>query len=324
MSQKRLEWRVGLFVFACLLLLALLLLNFSKGLTYFKPTYTLRLKTTNVGGIKREATVLMAGVQVGNVIDAQLAPDGKSVTILLKILDRYRIHGDAVFTIDAMGFLGDQYIAIIPGRNEAPLLTNNAEVECREPFNLQEVARSAAGFIQRIDETAKKLNDALTRVDRYVLNEETLTNLSVAISNFRQVSERALTTVDVLDRLVQSNAPPVNTTVSNLFLFSQQLSGVAGDLQHLLTTNKTDFTAAVNNIESSSVLLKSLLMDLQSGKGLAGSLLKDKQLEVGIFQLVSNLTVLSSNLNRHGLLWRPKKTEPRPPSPLYPGRDPWR
>jgi phospholipid/cholesterol/gamma-HCH transport system substrate-binding protein len=324
MSQKRLEWRVGLFVFACLLLLALLLLNFSKGLTYFKPIYTLRLKTTNVGGIKREATVLMAGVQVGNVIDAQLAPDGKSVTILLKILDRYRIHGDAVFTIDAMGFLGDQYIAIIPGRNEAPLLTNNAEVECREPFNLQEVARSAAGFIQRIDETAKKLNDALTRVDRYVLNEETLTNLSVAIGNFRQVSERALMTVDVLDRLVQSNAPPVNTTVSNLFLFSQQLNGVAGDLQHLLITNKTDFTAAVNNIESSSVLLKSLLMDLQSGKGLAGRLLKDKQLEDGIFQLVSNLTVLSSNLNRHGLLWKPGKPEPRPPSSLYPGRDPRR
>jgi len=43
-----------------------------------------------------------------------------------------------------------------------------------------------------------------------------------------------------------------------------------------------------------------------------------------VSQLVSNLTVLSSNLNRHGLLWRPKKTEPRPPSPLYPGRDPWR
>jgi phospholipid/cholesterol/gamma-HCH transport system substrate-binding protein len=324
MSQKRLEWKVGLFVFACLLLLALLLLNFSKGLTYFKPTYTLRLKTTNVGGIKREAAVLMAGVQIGNVIDAQLAPDGKSVTILLKILDRYHVHGDAIFTIDSMGFLGDQYIAIIPGRNEAPVLTNNAEVVGREPFNLQEVARSAMGFIQRIDETARKLNDALTRVDRYVLNEETLTNLSLTIDNFRYVSERALTTMGVLDQLAQSNASPVNTTVSNLFLFSQQLNGVAGDLQHLLRTNEVDFTTAVKNIESSSVILKSLLMELQTGKGLAGSLLKDERLEVGFSQLISNLTVLSSNLNRHGLLWKPGKFESRPPSPLYPGRDPRR
>lgn len=324
MSRKRLEWKVGLFVFACLVLFALLLLNFSKGLTYFKPTYTLRLKTTNVGGIKREAAVLMAGVQVGNVIDAQLAPDGKSVTVLLRILDRYRIHGDAVFAIDSMGFLGDQYIAIIPGRNEAPVLADNAEVICREPFNLQEVARSAVGFIQRIDETAKKLNESLARVDRHVLNEETLTNLSVTIGNFRQVSERALTTVDVLDRLAQSNGPPVSTTVSNLFLFSERLNSAAGDLQLLLSTNRTDLTTAVKNIESSSVLMKSLLMELQAGKGLAGSLLKDQQLEIGFSQLISNLTVLSSNLTRHGLLWKPGKKESRPPSPLYPGRDPRR
>jgi len=275
MSKKRLEWKVGLFVFACLLLLALLLLNFSKGLTYFKPTYTLRLKTTNVGGIKREASVLMAGVQVGNVTDAQLASDGKSVTVFLKILDRYRIHGDAVFTIDSMGFLGDQYIAIIPGKNEAPVLTNNAEVVCREPFNLQEVARSAVGFIQRIDETARKLNEGLTRVDRYVLNEQTLSNLSVTVGNFRQVSERALTTVDALDRLVQSNSTPMNTAVSNLVLFSSQIRGVAGDLEQLLSTNEAVFSSAVKNVESSSVLLKNLLMEMQAGRGLAGSLLKD-------------------------------------------------
>ena len=33
---------------------------------------------------------------------------------------------------------------------------------------------------------------------------------------------------------------------------------------------------------------------------------------------------LSSNLNRHGLLWKPKKSELRSPTPVYPGRDPWR
>src|SRR5688572_25895931 len=108
MSQKKLEWKVGLFVFGCLLLLGILMVNFSKGLTFFKPTYTLRLKTKNVGGIKPQATVLMAGVQVGHVTGAELAEDGKTVTVYLKIESRYKIHGDAVFNIDSMGFLGDQ------------------------------------------------------------------------------------------------------------------------------------------------------------------------------------------------------------------------
>src|SRR5436190_11351852 len=91
MSRKQLEWKVGLFVVACLVLLGLLVLNFSKGLTFFTSTYTLRLRTSNVGGIKREAAVLVAGVSVGNVVGAELSPDGRTVTVLLKILSRYQI-----------------------------------------------------------------------------------------------------------------------------------------------------------------------------------------------------------------------------------------
>jgi phospholipid/cholesterol/gamma-HCH transport system substrate-binding protein len=324
MSQKRLEWKVGAFVVVCLTVLGLLALNFSKGLTFFTTTYTLRLRTTNVGGIKKEASVLMAGVPVGSVTGAELSPEGTNVIVYLKILDRYRIHGDAVFTIDSMGFLGDQYVAIIPGRNEKPALKDGDEVICREPFNFQEVARSALGFIQRIDDTAKKLDSALTRVEQRVLNEETLTNLSATIGNFRLVSERALATVDKIDRLVQSNAPPIGVTASNLALFSHQLSDLATNLQDVLTTNKADLTGAVKNIESSTEMMKSLLSDLQAGKGLAGSLLKDEKLSVGVSQLVSNLTTLSSNLNRHGLLWKPRTTDVKTSSSLYPGRDPRR
>jgi phospholipid/cholesterol/gamma-HCH transport system substrate-binding protein len=324
MSEKRLEWKVGLFVLVCLLVLGLLVLNFSKGLTFFTPTYTLRLRTSNVGGIKREATVLMAGVQVGNVTGAELSPEGTNVTVYLKILNRYRIHRDAVFTIDSLGFLGDQYVAIIPGRNEAPILNDNDEVVCREPFNLQEVARSALGFIQRIDETAKKLDSALTRVERNVLNEETLTNFSATIASFRQVSARALATLDRLDRVVESNTLPVSATMSNLVLFSREINDLADELQQVVSTNKADWAAAVKNIESSTEMMKSLLSDLHAGKGLAGSLVNNEALSDGFSQTVSNLTVLSSNLNRHGLLWRPKKTETRPPAPLYPGRDPRR
>src|SRR5205814_9641205 len=266
MSQKRLEWKVGLFVVVCLVLLGLLVLNFSKGLTFFTPTYTLRLKTSNVGGIKREAAVLVAGVPVGNVAGAELSPDGRTVTVLLKILSRYQIHGDAVFTIDSMGFLGDQYVAIIAGKNETPILKDGDEVICREPFNLQEVARSALRFIQRIDETAKKLDSALTRVEKHVLNEETLTNFSDTIARFRLVSERALATVDRLDRVVESNTLPVSATLSNLVLFSRQINDVADDLQEIVSTNRADWAASVKNIEYSTDVMKILLADRRAGK----------------------------------------------------------
>src|SRR5215813_6779009 len=114
MSKARFEWKVGLFVFIGLVLLAGLLLEFSKGLTFFRPTYHILLQAPNAGSLKTRAQVLMSGVQVGTVSDIELAPNGKYVTITLRIFSTFRIYKDARFVIEQQGFLGDQYIAIVP------------------------------------------------------------------------------------------------------------------------------------------------------------------------------------------------------------------
>ena len=47
MKESRLQWKVGLFVLIGLLLTAALVILLNKGIT-FTPTYSLRMKTTNV------------------------------------------------------------------------------------------------------------------------------------------------------------------------------------------------------------------------------------------------------------------------------------
>lgn len=303
MEKSRLETKVGLFVFIGLTLLAVLLIQFSKGTSLFRGTYTLRLHAENVGGLKQRATVLLAGVQVGSVSDIQLSPDGKSVTILLRIYKENKIYHDARFVVQQSGFLGDQYVAIVPTTNSLPLLQDGSEVECEAPFNLQEVARSASGFIQRIDDTAKKLDAAVGDVRRYVLNEETLTNLSVAINNLRDFTDQATGTVASLNALVATNGAQINLAVSNVVFFSQDLIGLSEATQGLITTNGAEISAAVKNVETSTETLNKLMDDLQSGKGLAGTLLKNQELSTNVQLMAANLAVASSNLNRLGL-WR--------------------
>src|SRR5438046_7855542 len=121
MSKSRLEWKVGLFVLIGLVLLAALLLQFSKGTTFFRPTIQILLRAGNVGGLKMKAQVLMAGVQVGTVADIRLGPEGTNVTISLKIYDQYIIHKDVRFLIEQSGFLGDQYVAIMPTKNQGEM-----------------------------------------------------------------------------------------------------------------------------------------------------------------------------------------------------------
>lgn len=312
MSKSRLEWRVGLFVFIGLALLAGLLIEFSKGVTFFQPTYVIYLKATNVGGLKAKAAVLMSGVQVGTVSDIQLAQDGKSVTITLRLFKQYQIHKDAQFIIDQAGFLGDQYVAIQPTKNAEGPFQDQDKATAEAPFNLQEFTRTATGFILRIDETVKKLDEALDNVTRLALNPDTLTNLAVAVGNLRSFSERALAVADNLNGVLTSNSPAITVAASNLVAFSHQLNDFGGGLQGILATNREPIQMAVSNIVSSTETLKSLLADVQSGKGLAGEVLKNEQLATNVAQIAQNLSITTSNLNELGLwkvLWRHKPSK---------------
>lgn len=322
MDKSRLETKVGLFVFIGLALLAVLAVQFSKGTSLFRSTYTLRLHAVNVGGLKPRASVLLAGVNVGSVSGVQLAPDGKSVTILLSIYKGTKIYSDARFVIEQAGFLGDQFVAVIPTENKGEELTNNAPVECQEPFNLQEVARSAAGFVQRIDETAKKLDASVSELQEVVLNRRTMTNFSIAVDNMRTFSEQAVGTINDINGIIATNGAQVDLAVSNVLYFSQQLTRMANTADALLATNTPDITAAIKNIKSSTETLNKLMDNLQSGQGLAGTMLQNQQLATNVQAIANNLSIASSNLNRLGLwgfLWHkePLRTN-APPRKLGP------
>jgi phospholipid/cholesterol/gamma-HCH transport system substrate-binding protein len=281
MNQTRFEWRVGLFVCIGLALLVVLLLMFSKGVS-LRPTYTVRLKAESAGTLKKKAGVLMAGVPVGSVSEIHLEPDGRTVTIFLRIRSDSVIHSDARFVIEQSGFLGDQYVAIIPTDNQSPLLKDGDEVTAETPFNLQEAARDASGFLRRINET-------VSDVRRLALNETTLSNLSVGVASFRQFSEEALAMSTNINSLFMTNAEPISASISNIHVFSDQLAQMG-------------------------VTLTNLLAEVQAGRGVAGNLVKNEKLASDLEQLVANLSIASSNLNRYGLwrmLW--KRSEPAKP-----------
>src|SRR3954463_1459403 len=177
MGEGQTARRGGIFVAVGLVLLVLLLMSFSKSLSIFTPTYEVHLRAITVGGLKDGAGVLMSGVTVGNVQGADIPPDGKGVFIKLKIQAKYKIHADARFVIEQIGFLGDQYIAIYPTKNEAPILPPGSEVVCEEPLNFQDVVRSASGLIQGVNDTVKTINQMVTRLDKTLLTEQNLTNV---------------------------------------------------------------------------------------------------------------------------------------------------
>jgi phospholipid/cholesterol/gamma-HCH transport system substrate-binding protein len=319
MDSKKLQIKVGLFVVIGLALLIMLVIQFSKGTSVFHGTYTLRLHATNVGGLKQRAAVLLAGVNVGDVSDIQLAQDGKSVTIILKIYRTVTIYSDARFVIEQSGFLGDNFVAIVPTDNKGPAWTDGAEVECEPPFDLQQVARSASGFISRVDETVAKIETSVTKLQKTVLNDETMTNLSETVANLRAASDEAAGAVGSIQGLVATNSEQINLAVSNLVAFSQGLSQMADNANNIISTNGVGIAGAVSNLQAASETLKQITDDIHAGRGPAGAILEDPQLAANLQTTVNNLTVASSNLNQLGLwhfLWHHESVAPYTNAPV--------
>lgn len=324
MSQSRFHVRVGLFVAVCLALMVALLVAFSKGTALFAPTYEVKMRIDNVGGLQEDSAVFLAGIQVGTLDSVELAADGRSVILTLEILEKYSIHADAEFVVEQIGVLGDQFVSIYPRENKGPLLSDGSLVEGRQSFSLQEVARSANTLILELSQTLGEVREGLTNIKRGVLEPQTLSNLSLTIGNFRQVSEHTLTMVENVKHLVQTNSQPLTQSVSNMLSFSKRLEEVALHLDETILTNRAGVGNAVTNFQDVTASLRSIAGDLEAGKGLAGTLLKDEELPRQMSRVVSNLVVLSSNLNRYGLLYKPRRApEPISEHSIYPGKSPF-
>lgn len=331
MESKSPAAKVGFFVLLGLVLIGALLLNFSKGASFWQSGKEIIVEAGNVGGLRPGASVTMSGVRVGSVEKVTLSSDGRVVQIHCRIVGNVMIHADARFDIEQSGFLGDQFVAIIPMKNSGPPLENGAVVRASEPFNLQEAARGAVLLMNKLDAAATKIDSAIGRVDRILLSESTLIELTNTVSNLRRMSERAEHTLLEVETLVVTNKPAIASTLSNLSSFSIRLAGVSDQLSSLATnvdsvvnTNKEALRETLLSLRDASSGLKGIAADLQAGKGTVGALLKDEALQIQMADAVGNMSLLSSNLAKHGLLWKPKRTTPLTNDTRYTGRGPFR
>jgi phospholipid/cholesterol/gamma-HCH transport system substrate-binding protein len=120
MRTRTVEIMVGLFVLlglAALLFLALKAANLASFST--EPTYSLSARFDNIGGLKVRAPVRSAGVTVGRVSSITLDGQTFQGVVGMEIRQGYRFPKDSSAKILTSGLLGDQYIGLEPGGDEA-------------------------------------------------------------------------------------------------------------------------------------------------------------------------------------------------------------
>lgn len=328
MSKPRYEYSVGLFVVVGAALIALLILNFSKGVTLGMSTYKLTLVLPNAAGLKPAADVMMSGVAIGKVTAMTLSDDAKSVDITIDLLSKYKIRKDAIMRIDSLGFLGDQYVEVaLPdvqpsGTNGVEYYRNGDTVHGQPTLNMLQAVQSISGVIDVAKKAIHDVDQAITNINESALSRQTLGHFVLAVSNLEVVSSRAVGAMDRVEELVRTNADPINASVKNFQAMSITLTNSAARLDGILATNTENVRTIITNLTAASDHVNQITVDIQNGKGPMGALLKDEELRRQLDSAVSNANTLTAelvtfghNLNERGIwamLWRPKHKEHEP------------
>ncbi|GAB2732651.1 hypothetical protein GCM10027019_10100 [Melaminivora jejuensis] len=122
MQHSKNDLWVGLFVVlgaAALVFLALQSANLLQ--LDWRSGYQLTARFDNIGGLKPKAAVRSAGVVVGRVQTIQFDDKTYQAQVTLDMDKRYVFPRDSSLKILTSGLLGDQYIGIEAGYEEAPL-----------------------------------------------------------------------------------------------------------------------------------------------------------------------------------------------------------
>ncbi|MGB9990555.1 outer membrane lipid asymmetry maintenance protein MlaD [Pseudoduganella rhizocola] len=122
MQRKSVDFWVGLFVVAGVAALMFLALRAGNMSTLsFSKTYEITAQFDNIGSLKPQAAVKASGVVVGRV--SRIVFDDKSykAAVTMDMEEGYKFPKDSSAKILTSGLLGEQYIGIEAGGDEANL-----------------------------------------------------------------------------------------------------------------------------------------------------------------------------------------------------------
>ena len=118
MKKYSMETVVGIFIFIGLICVGYLTVKLGKMELVGSNFYTIYANFESVGGLKKDSSVKMAGVEIGRVGNVSLDVENLNARIAMKIQKGVPVQDDAIASIRTSGLIGDKFVSISPGGSD--------------------------------------------------------------------------------------------------------------------------------------------------------------------------------------------------------------
>jgi phospholipid/cholesterol/gamma-HCH transport system substrate-binding protein len=188
-GKSKLEFKVGIFVFGGMMILATFVFLIGKYETWTSG-YRVNFVFNFVNGVKFGAPVRFAGVDVGEVKDIKCVfmPDENKTKIKVNcwIRNDIKIPLDSTVWVNTLGLLGEKYIEVMPGKDYANLLLANQDMVGTDPVPMQEVTELAKKIATNLDDIIYKIKNKEGTVGKLLFDDAVYNDLQALVQDLRK------------------------------------------------------------------------------------------------------------------------------------------
>lgn len=276
------EVKVGIFVMVAIALLGYMTMRLGS-FQFGEPAgYQIWAVFDSAGGLRKDAPVEMAGIQIGRVMGISLY-EGRA-RVLMRIRDDVPLPANVASYIRTRGVLGDKYISMEGGTPGAPLLKDGQRlVVAKVPTDLDQVMSSIGQVADDIKTITSSLKVSLA-------SPESQQNIKEALANINELSGS-------LKVVVADNQQRLDQIIANLDRFTGDLSSLSSENKAALNKTIQNFAMASDKMEQTMSSLNSVLAKIDQGKGSIGQLVNNDQTVKDLNEAISSLNEVSQKIN---------------------------
>jgi phospholipid/cholesterol/gamma-HCH transport system substrate-binding protein len=268
------------------------------------PKVELKAQIQNVKGLRKGAPVWVSGIEVGSVKNISLHPEyGTIVTLSIHKQALEFLRKDSEASILTMGLLGDKYIELSGGSPETEPIKPGDMLKGTAVVELKDVVEISASSIKKMSDFINKLDHLVTKIEKgegtivkFLKDPEIYDNLRDISKNLSFVLHEIRNGHGTMAMLLHD--PSLYNRMLAATSSVEEFTLVLNDRQGTLRRLAEDPTL-YENLNKASQQLSSIMEKIESGEGIAGELITDKELAGDLKDTVSDIRELTKEMKEN-------------------------
>lgn len=255
------EFKVGLFILAAGVLIAVMSMKVSEEPEFLSPTQKFWFLVDDAGGLFTGSTIKLAGVSVGSIRKITLQ-DGLA-RVEIKVRSDIELTQSSYVEIRSNGMLGDRSAQIVIGDPTAPKLPRGSQiVDVRSLGSIDSIMTEVSRVTKSLGVVAENLRQASEGTDSEKPFGRIVKNLEIVTSD--------------LAELTSSSRDELRDTLRNIHNVSEALNDFIGDdSQDGFRAAWKNASEGLSNIGRSLTNVEEITRKINSGEGTIGKLVND-------------------------------------------------